>query len=264
MWNDSRVGRRSMLSYARGPELPTIEQTIGQVFTATAAAFAERDALISVHQGIRLTWGELAERVEEVARGLAGIGLKRGDRAGVWATNCIEWLLLQLACARTGIVLVNINPANRSHELRYVLAQSGMRALFLHEQDDRSNYREILAEATAGQTLALERALYLDGPSWGEMLERGVDPGPVPDDPNEVVNIQYTSGTTGSPKGVLLTHRNIVNNGAVIADGLQASERDRICVPVPLYHCFGCVIGSMTWIVSGAAMILPAPRFNAR
>jgi len=251
-----------MLSYARGPATPLIEAPIDAVFSATAARYPDRKALISVHQQIRLTWRELGLQVDRVARGLSGLGLRPGDRVGVWAANCVEWILLQLACARTQLVLVNFNPAYRSHELRYVLARSGMRALFLRERDERGDYREILEIARHGQTLSLEHTVYLGGEGWQRLLD---SPGPLPTIPaanSDVANMQYTSGTTGSPKGVLLTHRNLVNNGLLIAGSLEATEQDRICIPVPLYHCFGCVIGTMTAIVSGAAMILPAARFD--
>jgi fatty-acyl-CoA synthase len=212
---------------------------------------------------VRLTWRELADRVDSVARSLTALGLRPGDRAGIWSASCLEWILLQLACARARVVLVNINPAFRSHELRYVLDRSGMRALFLWEEDDRASYRHILEEARRGQPLALEHAVYFGQESWRRMLDRR---GSLPVEPagaHEVANMQYTSGTTGSPKGVLLTHHNLVNNGAAIANCLCATFSDRICVPVPLYHCFGCVIGSMVWIVSGCALIIPAARFDA-
>jgi len=252
-----------MLSYAAGASASLIEQPVDAVLDATVARFGERDALIVCHQNVRLTWRELDREVEAVARGLCGLGLRPGDRAGVWAANCAEWILLQYACARAQVVLINVNPAYRSHELRYVLQRSGMRALFLYDADERGDYRAILGEARNGQEIALEHVVSLGGPSWTAMLERPGDLPKAPAEPNDVVNIQYTSGTTGSPKGVLLTHRNIVNNGLLIAQRLAATEADRLCVPVPLYHCFGCVIGSMVSLVSGAAMILPAARFDA-
>ena len=252
-----------MLSYAAGPAADLIEQPIEAVLARTVERFGEHEALSVCHQNVRLTWRELDQEVDRVARGLSGLGLRPGDRAGVWAANCVEWILLQYACARAQVVLVNVNPAYRSHELRYVLNCSGMRALFLWEADERGDYRGILEEARAGQTIALEHVVYLGQDSWRAMLDRPGDLPAASGRADDVVNMQYTSGTTGSPKGVLLSHRNIVNNGLLIAGRLSATERDRICVPVPLYHCFGCVIGSMVCLISGAAMILPAARFDA-
>jgi fatty-acyl-CoA synthase len=252
-----------MLSYAAGPAAGLIEQPIDNVLARTVERFGDREALAVRHQDVRLTWRELDREVERVARGLAGLGLRPGDRAGVWAANCAEWILLQYACARAQVVLVNVNPAYRSHELRYVLSRSRMRALFLWESDERGDYRAILEDARAGQAIALEHVVYLGRDSWRAMLDRPGDLPAAPARPDDVANMQYTSGTTGSPKGVLLTHRNIVNNGLLIAGRLAATEHDRICVPVPLYHCFGCVIGSMVCLTTGAAMILPAARFDA-
>jgi len=252
-----------MLSYVRGPAAALLDQTIHEALLETAGRFPDHDALIALHQNIRLSYRALVLEVERVARGLAGLGLRAPDRVGIWSTNCAEWVLLQLACARAGLVLVNVNPAYRSHELSFVLRKSRMKALFLHAEDKRANYRRILEEASAGQDLPLQHAVYLDDPSWGRMLAAGVDVPAAPIANDDVVNIQYTSGTTGFPKGVLLTHHNLVNNGWLIGQRLKISEGDRICVPVPLYHCFGCVIGTMVALTSGAAMILPAPQFDA-
>ncbi|MBI3664793.1 MAG: AMP-binding protein [Acidobacteria bacterium] len=251
-----------MLSYARGPEAPILEKTIAQALEDSAARFPDREALVARHQEARLTYRELAARVEETARGLAGLGLKPGDRAGVWATSCVEWVLLQLACSRAGVVLVNVNPAYRSHELAFVLRKSGMRALFLNEKDARANYRQILEESRAGGGEALEHVVHLGTEAWDGMLANGTNITWEPPAPEDVTNIQYTSGTTGSPKGVLLTHRNLVNNAWVMANALHLSGEDRICVPVPLYHCFGCVIGTLVAVVSGVTMILPAGQFD--
>ncbi len=251
------------LSYSRGPAIPLIEQTISQVFTATSSRFPEREALVVRHQGLRFTWRELREEVERTAAGLAGLGLGAGDRVGIWASNCAEWILLQHATARLGLVLVNVNPAYRSHELRFVLRRSRMRALFLRERDARANYRSILEESRDGTELPLEHVIWLGGESWDRMRAAGTPPGPAPGDQHAVANIQYTSGTTGSPKGVLLTHRNLINNGAGIAHYLKATEQDRICAPVPLYHCFGSVIASLVSVVSGATLILPSAQFDA-
>ena len=252
------------LSYACGAVVPLLEKTISQALHDAAAKFPDRDALVVLHQNIRLTWRELDAEATRVARGLAGLGLRPGDRAGIWASNCAEWVLLQHAAARSGVVLVNVNPAYRSYELRYVLRKSRIRALFLHEKDARVSYRDILEESRAGETLELEHVIWLGTDSWEAMLAGGADFSGRAAQPHDVANIQYTSGTTGSPKGVMLTHHNLLNNGVGMALGLKATEQDRICAPVPLYHCFGSVIGSMVSLSSGAALILPSPQFDAR
>jgi fatty-acyl-CoA synthase len=252
-----------MLSYAKGHEGPLFEGTITDALRQTTERFPDNDALVVRHQNVRLTFAQLSSEVERTARGLSGMGLGAGDRVGMWSTNCVEWILMQLACARIGAVLVNVNPAYRAYELAFVLRKSGMRALFLWEKDRRSDYRTILEEARRGQTLALQKVVYLGTAAWTEMLERGREVGPVQVSANDVTNIQYTSGTTGSPKGVLLTHRNLVNNAGVIRDGMKITYRDRICSPVPLYHCFGCVAGSLVSVITGAALLLPSPTFEA-
>ena len=252
-----------MLSYARGPELAPIEKTIGQVLDDTSARFPDGDALVSRHQGLRLSYRQLREEVSRTARGLWGMGIRPGDRIGMWSTNCAEWIYLQAAVSRIGAILVNVNPAFRAQDLRYVLERSRVRLLFLREKDARANYVEVLEEARRGHNLPLESTVLLGGEQWERMLACGVDFPAVPVTPQEVVNIQYTSGTTGSPKGVLLTNRNLVNDGLFIGQRLKASGRDRICTPVPLYHCFGCVIGAMVALTSGAALVLPAATFDA-
>jgi fatty-acyl-CoA synthase len=252
----------SDLSYVKGPDGPLIESTIAQLLQTTAERAGARDALIVPHQNIRLTWSELVIEVERTARGLTGIGLRNGDRVGVWSTNCAEWILVHLACARIGAVVVNVNPAYKSVELAFVLRKSGMKVLFLWEEDKRSNYRSILEEAMPREGIALENVIYFGSDDWIRMLERGVALPRNDFDANDVTNIQYTSGTTGSPKGVLLTHRNLVNNALVIASGMKVTSIDKICAPVPLYHCFGCVGGTLVSLVTGAALILPSPTFD--
>jgi len=250
------------LSYVCGAAVPLLEKTISQAVSDAAARFSDREALVVCHQNVRLTWRELDREVTRTARGLAGLGLTPGDRAGIWASNCVEWILLQHAASRAGVVLVNVNPAYRSHELRYVLKKSHIRALFLREKDARANYREILAESRNGDSLPLEHIIWLGGDSWDEMISNGRDVPAGIGSPDDVANIQYTSGTTGLPKGVMLTHRGLVNNGMAIGLMLQADETDRICAPVPLYHCFGSVIGSMVSVVYGATLILPSAQFD--
>jgi fatty-acyl-CoA synthase len=252
-----------MLSYARGPSLPLLDKTIGQILEDAAAHNPDGDALISRHQGIRLSYLDLQSQVEQTARGLWGLGIRPGDRVGMWAANCAEWIYLQVATARIGAVLVNVNPANRSHELRFVLQKSCMKAIFLHERDARANYLEILEDARRAQDLPLAHAVLLGTDAWTNMLANGVEPAPPVASPDDVVNIQYTSGTTGSPKGVLLTHRNLVNNGYLVGRNLRVTPRDRLCAPVPMYHCFGCVMSSLMCMVHRMTLVLPSPQFDA-
>jgi fatty-acyl-CoA synthase len=252
-----------LLSYSRGADTPLIEKTISQVLAGNAQRWSDRDALIVRHQNLRFTWSELDREATRTARGLAGLGLRPGDRAGTWAANYAEWVLLLYGAARAGVTLVSVNPAYRSHELRYVLQHSKIRALFLLERDARADYRAILSESRNGEQLPLEHVVWIGGESWGRMIAGGVD---CPDaaEPGHIANIQYTSGTTGAPKGVMLSHRNLVNNGRGIGIALKISPEDRIVAPVPLYHCFGSVIGCMVSAVYGAALILPAAQFDAR
>ena len=251
-----------MESYARGPNVPLIEKTVYEVFEDTVKRYLDREALVSRHQQIRFSYRELEQQVESTAAGLWGLGLRPGDRVGMWASSCAEWVYLQVATARIGAVLVNVNPAYRAHELRYILEKSCMKAIFFLERDARTKYREILDEARHGYDLPLEHAMTLGAQSWERMIAEGVKPPVVNGKPDDVVNIQYTSGTTGSPKGVLLTHRNVVNNAYLVGNTLHWSENDRLCLPVPLYHCFGCVMGSLGCIVAGATLVLPAPLFD--
>jgi fatty-acyl-CoA synthase len=252
-----------MLSYARGPEVTPLEKTIGEVLDDTAARLPDADAVVSRHQGLRFSYQQLREEVARTARGLWGMGIRPGDRVGMWSTNCAEWVLLQAAVSRIGAILVNINPAYRAHDLGFVLERSRVRLLFLREKDARADYVEILEEARRGRELPLESTVTLDSGQWERMLAGGADYPAIELTPQDVVNIQYTSGTTGSPKGVLLTNRNLVNDGLFIGQRLKAGGRDRICTPVPLYHCFGCVIGAMVALTSGAALVLPSAQFDA-
>ena len=270
-----------MESYSAGPQSHLIEKTIPQVFAETVVLFGNREAIVSRHQNLRLTYNQLQRKVEQTAAGLYRLGIRPGDRVGMWASSCAEWIYLQVATGRIGAVLVNVNPAYRAHDLAYILERSGMKAIFLHEKDARANYLEILREACHDRQTALEHSIVLERPgespvtsegpagvlSWSAMLAghdgRGVPAAPpYQGNPNDVVSIQYTSGTTGKPKGVLLTHKNIVNNAHLIGQTLQWTEQDRLCVPVPLYHCFGCVGGSLQCLVFGAALVLPAAQFD--
>jgi fatty-acyl-CoA synthase len=251
------------LSHSRGPDEPLWEMTIGQALDRAVERWGDSLALVSCHQSKRYLWREVRELADRVARGLWSRGIQAGDRVGLWSTNCVEWTMVQLGCARAGAILVNVNPAYRVHELAFTLCKSRMKALFLWERDGRAEYGQILEEARRGQTLLLEHILYFGTTEWDRFLRETGEVRPMIR-PEDVANIQYTSGTTGIPKGVMLTHRNQVNNGKMLAQGMRYSERDRICVPVPMYHCFGCVIGTMSALASGAAVILPNWTFDAR
>lgn len=250
-----------MQSYARGPAGVIVRKSIGDAFRETAARLTERPAISSRHQRLQLTWSDYAIGAARVAAGLRALGLQPGDRAGIWATTCVEWVLLQFGCALAGVILVNINPAYRSSELSFVLKKSRIRALFMRESDARADYRGILEESRAGQALALEHAVFLGTERWETFL-REPDGIVYSADPDETAAILYTSGTTGSPKGVLLTHVNLINNARFIAQYLRLTEQDRICIPVPLFHCFGSVIGTLTAAVTGAMCIFPGATFD--
>jgi fatty-acyl-CoA synthase len=253
----------AMLSYWRGPDQPLWELTIGEVLDETAKRHGASLALVSCHQHQRLTWKELRDSAERVARGLWSLGIRPGDRVGLWSMNCLEWVLVQLGCARAGAVLVNVNPAYGSHELSFVLRRSRMKALFLWHKDERADYCALLEQARACQYIPLEHVIHFDSEDWHD-LQQAANPISPAIHPDDVANIQYTSGTTGSPKGVMLTHRNLSNNGKLAAQLMRYTCNDRICVPVPMYHCFGCVIGTMSALASGAALILPSWSFDPR
>lgn len=248
-------------SISRGPDVELLERSTGDQVAEAAARWPDRPAVISRHQQRRLTWSELQRAAGALAHGLTQLGVRPGDRVGIWSLNCWEWVVVHMACARAGAVLVIVNPAYRTHEVSFVLRRSEMKALFLWERDARSDYEVILAEARRAPGIGLEHVVHFGTPAWNALLSLDSVP-PAPVTPQDVTNIQYTSGTTGTPKGVLLTHRNLVNNGLLIARVLRYTENDRICLPVPLSHCFGCVIGTMAALASGAALVLPNWSFD--
>jgi fatty-acyl-CoA synthase len=256
-------------SYARGDtSAAMLDETIGANLDRAVARFGDRDALISCAQERRYTYAELGAAVDELARGLMAAGLAAGDRIGIWSPNCVEWTLVQYATAKLGAILVNVNPAYRTAELQFVLRQSDCRMLVAAPAFKTSDYRAMITEVRPSLS-ELERLVFLDSPDWDELVAGAASVSDealsarsaalAPDDP---INIQYTSGTTGFPKGATLTHRNILNNGYFVGEGCRYTEEDRVCIPVPFYHCFGMVMGNLGATTHGAAMVIPAPAFE--
>ena len=261
-------------SYVHGSgSVALLGDTIGAALNRTAARFGDRDALISCHQGLRYTYGELLRQVNLAARALLALGVERGDRVGIWSPNAAEWMITQYAAAKVGAILVNINPAYRRRELEYALRHSGVAVLVAARAFRRTDYMAMLDGLMPELTL---RVVYLgdatapSGMAWPEFLALA-DPVPETDlrarealvQFDDPVNIQYTSGTTGRPKGATLSHHNILNNGFLVGQTLRYTPDDRICVPVPFYHCFGCVMGNLAALTHGAAVIVPAESFDA-
>ncbi|MCL2585905.1 MAG: AMP-binding protein [Streptosporangiales bacterium] len=258
-------------SYASGTsDVPLLGDTIGANLDRTVAAFSGRDALIDLPSGRRWTYAELAADVDALALGLLESGVAKGDRVGIWAPNCPEWTITQYATAKIGAILVNINPAYRVHELEYVLNQSGVRTLVAARSFKTSDYAGMIDEVRPKIT-TLRDVVLTGEDDWNRLIETGraADAGRLaeigadlsPDDP---INIQYTSGTTGFPKGATLTHHNILNNGFFVGELVSYSEQDRIVLPVPFYHCFGMVMGNLAATSHGAAMIIPGPGFEPK
>ncbi|MEV0076916.1 AMP-binding protein [Nocardia neocaledoniensis] len=257
----------SELSYTHGlADVALLGDTIGANLDRTVAAFPGNDALVDRPTGRRWTYRELGTAVDAVATGLAARGIVAGDRVGIWAPNCAEWFLVQYATAKLGAILVNINPAYRTSELEYVLGQSGVRVLVAAPEFKTSNYVAMI-EQVRPNCAALEQVLILGTDEWREVADTAPDTDRLAaiaatlsaDDP---INIQYTSGTTGFPKGATLSHHNILNNGFFVGELCGYTEVDRICVPVPYYHCFGMVMGNLAATSHGAAIVIPAPSFD--
>jgi fatty-acyl-CoA synthase len=256
-----------MLSYANGiADQPLLGETIGHNLDRTIVRVPGAEALVSAHQGVRYTYEEFGQAVDRLAGGMLAGGLRRGDRVGVWSPNRAEWALVQYATAKLGVILVNINPAYRASELEYVLGQSGTRWIFAAPECKGSDFVEMVASVRDALP-ALERAVFFGTAEWEEISSGGASADEVRakmdeldfDDP---INIQYTSGTTGFPKGATLTHHNILNNARLVASMLHYTEADRICLPVPLYHCFGMVMGNLGATTNGACMVYPADTFD--
>ncbi len=279
---------KEQMSYTSGIcNKPLIGKTIGKLFDEIVAQYPENEALIVHHQGIRLTYRQLKEQVDTCARALIAIGLEKGERVGIWSPNCAEWAIIQFATAKIGAILVNINPSYRLHELEYALNQSGCSFLFTADTFKKSNYIEMLnhlapelASSAPGKLDAeklprLRGIVHLEQSQWPGMwnwavfleIAKAVSPETLAkrqelccfDDP---INIQYTSGTTGFPKGATLSHHNILNNGYFVAETMKFTPKDRLIIPVPLYHCFGMVLGNLGCLTHGATMIYPSAGFE--
>jgi fatty-acyl-CoA synthase len=257
----------SASSYSHGTfDAPLLGDTIGAHFERTAARFAERPALVSRQQHVRLTYAQLDAAINAVAGGLLRAGIQAGDRVGIWAPNCAEWVLVQYATAKVGAILVNVNPAYRAHELEYVLRQSGMRLLFSASAFKTSDYAAMISEV-GSDVDTLERTVFVDRDEWAAFRDDEPDGEAIAarmatlsfDDP---INIQYTSGTTGFPKGATLSHHNILNNGFFVTELLNLTDEDVTCLPVPFYHCFGMVMGNLGTLAHGGCVVIPAPSFD--
>ncbi|WP_430391625.1 AMP-binding protein [Dyella sp. 20L07] len=278
----------SAVSYVHGlSNQPLLGDTMGSLLDRIAAAFPERPALVVREQQVRLNYREFHAEVERVAAGLLALGMQRGDRIGIWAPNRAEWVVLQFAAPKAGLILVNINPAYRLHELEFALNKVSCRALVLPQRFKTSHYLDLLTELApslpksqpgkldAERLPALREVILLDDDAapgtrtWRELISHGdalaierlrtVESELSFDDP---VNIQFTSGTTGAPKGATLTHHNIINNGYFIGEAMRLTEQDRLCIPVPFYHCFGMVLGNLACVTHGACMVIPSEGFD--
>ncbi|KAA1422883.1 AMP-binding protein [Mumia zhuanghuii] len=256
-------------SYASGPDdVALLGDTIGANLERTVARVGDREALVEAWTGRRWTYPELDADVNALARGLLARGIAQGDRVGIWSPTCAEWTLLQYATAKVGAILVNVNPAYRTHELAYVVNQSGMRLIVSAVSYKDSDYRGMI-ESVRPECPTLTDVVEIGTDSWDALVAAGAS---QPDDavatrmaelsPDDPINIQYTSGTTGFPKGATLSHRNILNNGYFTTETIGFSEHDRLCIPVPLYHCFGMVMGNLGCTTHGATMVYPAPTFE--
>ncbi len=259
------AGQRT--SYEHGTSTtPLIGDPIGRLLEQTVQRFGDKEAVVSRAQGVRLTYAELDAQVTLLARGLLDLGVGRGDRVGIWSPNNVEWMFMQYATAKLGVLLVNINPAYRSHELSFVLRQSGCRVLVAAPSFKTSDYRAMVADVR-GNCPALEHAVFLGDPEWDALFTprtpaEAVEAASAELSADDAINIQYTSGTTGFPKGATLSHHNLANNGFFVGEVCGYDETDRICVPVPFYHCFGMVMANLAALTHGCCIVIPSPAFE--
>ncbi|HET9899155.1 MAG TPA: AMP-binding protein [Streptosporangiaceae bacterium] len=263
----------ALLSYSHGASsTELLGETIGANLRRVAAAHPDSEVLVDAPAGKRWTYAQFDAETDTLARGLIAAGIEAGDRVGIWAPNCAEWVLLQYATAKAGIILVNINPAYRGHELAYALRQSEVRLLVSAESFKTSDYRGMIDEVRPGVP-DLADVIYLGTPAWDALFSTPGGAGDSGTDQlaeretslsfDDPINIQYTSGTTGFPKGATLSHHNILNNALFIGQGCGYTQQDRVCIPVPFYHCFGMVLGTLACTTHGACIVIPAPGFDA-
>jgi fatty-acyl-CoA synthase len=278
-------------SYSSGnTDKPLLTETVGKLFDAIAAKLPDHEALVSRHENLKLTYAQLRAKVDELALALIGFGVRKGDRVGIWSPNNFAWVATQFATAKVGAILVNINPAYRVQELEYSLNQSGVSLLITARQFKTSEYHSMIyelapelrqasnrTEVSCKHVPSLHMIVSLDNHanpgmiSWNDFIETGRAKTSLSElsdraralDCRDLINIQYTSGTTGFPKGATLTHYGILNNGFFVGEGMRFTENDRLCIPVPFYHCFGMVLGNLACVTHGATMILPSDSFNA-
>lgn len=257
------------LSYTHGAgEAPLLGDTVGRNLRRAVEAWPDNEALVDMADGRRWTYAQFGADVGELARGLMARGIAKGDRVGIWAVNCAEWVLVQYATARIGAIMVNINPAYRAHELAFVLKQSGVSLLVSSTEHKGTDYRELVRQV-APECPQLREQVFIGTDSWDALVAAA---GGVTDDQlaarevelscDDPVNLQYTSGTTGFPKGATLSHHNILNNGYWVGETVGYTEQDRVCLPVPFYHCFGMVMGNLGATSHGACIVIPGPSFE--
>ncbi|GLE52074.1 hypothetical protein ATCCBAA256_16480 [Mycobacterium montefiorense] len=268
--NELRRQHAAVDSYDAGPvDTPLLDETIGANFERTALTYPNAEALVDVAGGRRWTYTELNAEIDCLARALMAIGIQRGDRVGIWSPNCPEWVILQYATAKIGAILVSINPAYRTHELSHVLRDSDTRLLVSATTFKTSDYRRMISDVRSGVPGLID-VVFLGTDDWDRLRQHADD---VSDGelrcrlaaltPSDPINIQYTSGTTGSPKGAVLSHRNILNNGFFVTECIRLRPGDRLCIPVPFYHCFGMVMGNLGCTTHGATMVIPGVGFDA-
>ncbi|WP_134321995.1 AMP-binding protein [Cumulibacter soli] len=256
-------------SYRKGGTEPALlDLTIGEMLEQTASRYGERDSIVESASGRRWTWAELNSDAARVATGLLDLGVQKGDRVGIWAPNCAEWTITQYATAKIGAILVNINPAYRSHELAYVLNQSEISTIVSAVSFKTSEYKQMVNDVRS-ETPGLQNLVFIGEESWQSLVDTDADEARIGAiaatlSASEPINIQYTSGTTGFPKGATLSHRNILNNGFFMTEVQEWTEQDRVCLPVPFYHCFGMVMGNLGALTHGSCTVIPAPGFDPK